>query len=109
MIDEPGVYQYQTEKQSSPFAVNLNPSESRTEPLDEESLAGFGVLLGENVSTAENLENQRQLRDRELESKQRLWQWILVVALMLLGLETLLGAMWSRRGKAVDVVMTETG
>jgi hypothetical protein len=55
------------------------------------------------------LENQRQLRDRELESKQRLWQWILVVALMLLGLETLLGAMWSRRGKAVDVVMTETG
>ena len=108
-VDEPGVYRFQTEKQSSPFAVNLNPSESRTEPLDEESLAGFGVLLGENVSTVEALENERQLRDRELESKQRLWQWMLVAALALLGLETLLGAIWSRRGKAVEVVMTETG
>ena len=109
LIDEPGVYQFQTETQSSPFAVNLNPLESRTEPMDQESLAGFGVLLGENVSNAETLENERQLRDRELESKQRLWQWILVVALTLLGLETLLGAIWSRRGKAVDVVMTESG
>ena len=109
MIDEPGVYQFQTDKQTSLFAVNLNQAESRTEPLDEESLAGFGVLLGENVSTAELLENERQLRDRELESQQRLWQWILVLALALLGLETLLGAIWSRRSSAVDVVAAETG
>ena len=109
MIDEPGVYQFQTDKQTSLFAVNLDQAESRTEPLDEESLAGFGVLLGENASTAELLENERQLRDRELESQQRLWQWILVLALALLGLETFLGAIWSRRSSTADVVAAETG
>jgi hypothetical protein len=108
LINEPGVYQFQTAKQSSPFAVNLSESESRTEPLDDEALAGFGVLLGENLPAVETLENERQLRDRELESEQRLWQWILVLALALLGLETLLGALWSRRSKSLDVAV-ETG
>jgi hypothetical protein len=108
-IREPGVYQFQTARQSSSFAVNLNESESRTEPLDDEALAGYGVLLGDNVSTAETLENERQLRDRELESQQRLWQWILVLALALLGLETLLGTLWSRRGRADGVTAVETG
>ena len=70
---------------------------------------GYGVLLGENVSTAETLENERQLRDRELESQQRLWQWILVSALALLGLETLLGSLWSRRGQANGAPVVETG
>lgn len=108
-IREPGIYQFQTARQSSSFAVNLNESESRTEPLDDEALAGYGVLLGENASTADTLENERQLRDRELESQQRLWQWILVLALALLGLETLLGTLWSRRGRADGVTAVETG
>lgn len=108
-IRVPGIYQFKTAKASSSFAVNLKESESRTEPLDDESLAGYGVLLGENVSTAETLENERQLRDRELESQQRLWQWILVSALALLGLETLLGSLWSRRGQANGAPVVETG
>ena len=108
-IREPGIYQFKTERQNSLFAVNLDESESRTEPLDDESLAGYGVLLGDNASTDETLENQRQLRDRELESQQRLWQWILVLALALLGLETLLGTLWSRRGQAGGVPAVETG
>ncbi|MGI9469386.1 MAG: BatA domain-containing protein [Rubripirellula sp.] len=108
-LREPGIYQFQTARQSSSFAVNLNQSESRTEPLDDESLAGYGVLLGDNLSTADTLENERQLRDRELESQQRLWQWILVLALALLGLETLLGTLWSRRGQTDGVPAVETG
>ena len=108
-IRQPGIYQFQTARQTSSFAVNLNESESRTEPLDDESLAGYGVLLGDNVSTAETLENERQLRDRELESQQRLWQWILVLALALLGLETFLGTLWSRRGQSEGVPAVETG
>ena len=108
-IREPGIYQFKTGRKNSLFAVNLDESESRTEPLDDESLAGYGVLLGDNVSTAETLENERQLRDRELESQQRLWQWILVLALALLGLETLLGTLWSRRGQAGGVPGVETG
>ena len=77
--------------------------------MDDESLAGYGVLLGENLSTTDTLENERQLRDRELESQQRLWQWILVLALALLGLETLLGTLWSRRGQTDGVPAVETG
>ncbi len=109
VVREPGIYEYKTARQNSLFAVNLDESESRTEPLDDESLAGYGVLLGDNTSTAETLENERQLRDRELESQQRLWQWILVLALALLGLETLLGTLWSRRGQTDGVPAVETG
>lgn len=108
-IREPGVYEYKTAQKNCLFAVNLDESESRTEPLDDEALAGYGVLLGANASTAETLENDRQLRDRELEGQQRLWQWILVLALALLGLETLLGTLWSRRGRADGVPAVETG
>jgi len=109
-LDEgPGVYRYQTSEDSVPFAVNMDPAESRTEPLDEEALAGFGVLLGEHVSTQQALENQRQLRDRELESQQRLWQWLLIAALALLGIETVLGTILSRGQKVGEAVMSEMG
>ena len=108
-LREPGVYAYKTARKSSLFAVNLDESESRTAPLDDESLAAYGVLLGDNASNAETLENERQLRDRELESQQRLWQWMLVLALTLLGLETLLGTLWSRRGQADGMPVVETG
>ena len=109
-LDEgPGVYRYQTSEDSVPFAVNMDPVESRTEPLDEEALAGYGVLLGEHVSTQQSLENQRQLRDRELESQQRLWQWLLIAALALLGIETVLGTIMSRGQKVGEAVMSEMG
>ena len=79
------------------FAVNLDESESHTEPLGEDAMERFDVILGKNVTTEQAKENQRQLRDRELENRQRIWQWLLVTALGLLGLETFLGARWSRR------------
>ena len=108
-MDQPGVYQFNDGKQTRAFAVNLDASESRTDPFDEETLTRFGVVLGKNVTNAQALENQRQLRDRELESQQRLWQWLLVLALALLGLETVLGALWSRRGREPEAVAVETG
>ena len=108
-IDQPGVYQFSDGEQTRAFAVNLNQAESRTDPFDEETLTRFGVLLGKNVTTAQALESKRQLRDRELESQQRLWQWLLVLALALLGLETVLGTLWSRRGRETEAVAAETG
>ena len=77
--------------------MNLAESESRTEPIGEDELERFGAILGKNTSTAQALDTQRQLRDQELESRQKLWQWLLVTALGILGLETLLGGLWSRR------------
>lgn len=96
-IDQPGIYEFRDGESSHRFAVNLAESESHTEPLGEDALERFDVILGKNVTTIQAKENQRQLRDRELENRQRLWQWLLVTALGLLGLETFLGARWSRR------------
>jgi hypothetical protein len=55
------------------------------------------------MSVKQALENQRQLRDRELESQQKLWQWLLVAALGILGVETLLSGLWSRRQPAESI------
>ena len=96
-IDQPGIYKFRDGDEVRTFAVNLVESESRTEALDEEEFERFGVVLGKNVTAEQALETQRQLRDQELESQQKLWQWLLATALVLLALETCLGAIWSRR------------
>ena len=97
-IDQPGIYQFNEGETRRNFAVNVAEAESATAPLSEDQLERFGVILGENVTTEEALDTQRQLRDRELENEQKLWQWLLVIALVLLGIETLLGMLWTRRG-----------
>jgi hypothetical protein len=101
-IDQPGLYTYRQGDEARTFAVNLAESESRTEPIGEDELERFGAILGRNASTDEALETQRQLRDQELESRQKLWQWLLVTALGILGLETLLGGLWSRRSRGAE-------
>lgn len=96
-IDQPGVYRYSDGEVSHSFAVNLDDSESQTEPLGEDEFERFGVILGKNLSTEQAMANQRQLRDRELEQQQKLWQWLLAAALGLMALETWLAARSSRR------------
>jgi hypothetical protein len=99
-IDQPGIYEFRDAESVRRFAVNLDESESRTEAIGEDELERFGVVLGKSVTSEQAMANERQLRDRELESQQRLWQWLLVAALGLLALETFLGARWSRRSGA---------
>lgn len=96
-IDQPGIYRLDDDAGSRTFAVNIAESESRTEALPDTELERFGVTLGRQLTTAEIDAQQRQLRDIELESRQRLWQWLLVAALSLLALETWLGGLLSRR------------
>ena len=102
-VDQPGVYQYDDGKAMRSFAVNLHAAESRTEPMAATSLERFGVRLGEQETSEQAETRQRQLRDLELESRQRVWQWLLLAALALLALETWLGGWLSRgRGQAVE-------
>jgi hypothetical protein len=96
-ISQPGVYQFRDGDVQQRFAVNLQESESHTETLGDEIFERFDVVLGKTETTAQSLSNQRQLRDLELESRQRLWQWLLLAALGLIGLETWWGARLSRR------------
>jgi len=99
-LDSPGIYGVVDGESTSSIAVNLENAESRTETIEADALERFGIRMGTTVSAAEELNNQRQLRDRELESRQRLWQWLLVAALVLLGVETLLGGLLSKSRSA---------
>jgi len=96
-IERPGVYQLRGGERVTSSAVNLAESESRTEPLGDDELERMGVILGTAVSDEVAAQTQRQLRDVELESQQRLWQWLLIGVLGLLALETWLGGWLGRR------------
>ncbi len=102
-FDRPGIYSIVSGESTSSIAVNLESAESQTDMIGADALERFGVNLGATPSTAVELASQRQLRDRELESRQRLWQWLLVAALALLGVETLLGGLLSKPRPEADV------
>jgi lipopolysaccharide export LptBFGC system permease protein LptF len=95
-IDQPGIYTFADGDNERTFAVNLREAESRTETMSDTDLERFGVALGNQLTTAQGEAKQRQLRDLELEGRQKLWQWLLVAALVLLALETWLGGLISR-------------
>jgi hypothetical protein len=94
----PGIYQFSDGRRTQLFAVNLAPSESRTSPLEPGQIEQRGVPLGK-ARTMEDIQNQRrQLRDVELESRQKWWRWLIAGALGILVAETCLAGWLSRRG-----------
>lgn len=100
--DEPGVYRYSSAEDSWSFAVNLAPRESDTAPIEPAKLESFGVKLGRHLSQSEQAQRDRQLRDTELESRQKIWKWLIVGALCVLGMETLLAG-WRSRAPAAPL------
>jgi hypothetical protein len=70
-------------------AVNLAASESDTAPMQLEQLEQLGVRQATALTRAERLSRIRQQRDTELESRQKVWRWLLVGCLLLLIGETL--------------------
>jgi len=86
--DTPGIYRLQRDDSPSEFAVNLASAESITAPFDAAELEQWGVRLGHENTRADIVERRRQMRDVELEKKQKLWRWLIVTALGILVLET---------------------
>ena len=89
----PGIYSARTlgpdGGPSRTFAVNLDPSESRTEPLTRETLAQRGARLADDSARATlDAEALRQMQTAELEGRQKLWRWLVLGALGLLIGET---------------------
>jgi hypothetical protein len=99
--DQPGIYQ--VTPGTLRFVVNLSPEESNLTPLAGEKLASLGLPLAAPFSAGPSPRNAAQAQAAELEGRQKLWRWLIVVALGVLLLETLLA------GKLTRTIQTVTG
>jgi hypothetical protein len=89
--DEPGLYTIESTGGPRPVAVNLDPLESRTDPLEAELFEQYGCRMARSdVQKEADREATRQLRNAELEGRQKLWRPLILALIALLIAETLL-------------------
>jgi hypothetical protein len=95
---QPGFYELTAGGEVFRWAVNLDPAESRLTPLPVEDLERLGVPLSRPEPPPQVIAARRQqLQAAELEGRQKLWRWLLVGTLGVLGLETALAGRAARR------------
>jgi Aerotolerance regulator N-terminal/von Willebrand factor type A domain len=105
--DQPGVYQVDTPSGPRLFAVNLDPTESKTAPLGVETLEQFGCRMASATRKSADRDHRRQLHNAELEGRQKLWRWIILTALGVLIVETwLAGRLTRSRFARVEALAT---
>jgi len=92
---KPGIYRLSASGEETLFAINLADSESNTASLPVERLEQLGLKVGTAPTPTEQLDQLEQLRNIELENRQKLWKWLVVAVLVLLGAETWLAAIQS--------------
>ncbi|MFO0905112.1 MAG: BatA domain-containing protein [Pirellulales bacterium] len=102
--DEPGLYELTDGDGVQRFAVNLSLSESETSPLELERLEQWGVRMGVEAPRDTQLQKMRQQQDVELESRQQVWRWLLVLCLGFLVVETFWGGIAGRMRPTQEVV-----
>jgi hypothetical protein len=96
----PGVYSVLTAEAPLNFAVNLDPSESRTAPLAADELERLGVPMAKvSVLNPASANQKVQMKNAELEGRQRLWRWIIIATLLILAVETWLAGWTARRAQ----------
>jgi hypothetical protein len=101
----PGVYAAAASGPPAPFAVNLDPAESRTAPLPIDELERRGVpALRQSQAAPLAPERKVRLQNAELEARQKLWRWLIAATLAVLLVETWLAG-WTARRVAVQVSM----
>jgi Aerotolerance regulator N-terminal/von Willebrand factor type A domain len=106
--EQPGVYTIETPAGQRPFAVNLDSAESKTAPLNHETLEQLGCRLVSHSKPIVDHEQIRQMQNAELENRQKLWRWLILAAIAVLTVETYLAgrtAVRSRLARA-EVVAT---
>jgi len=86
--DQPGVFTVDTPGGARSFAVNLDPMESKTVPLNVETLEQLGCRLASHVPKNVDQEQLRQMYSAELENRQKLWRWLILAAIGVLVVET---------------------
>ncbi|HXG48460.1 MAG TPA: BatA domain-containing protein [Methylomirabilota bacterium] len=90
LLDIPGIYALESQQSTQRFAVNLDPAESLTTPLPAENLERLGLPTRPTITSQDKKseEKLRHLQATELESRQKLWRWLLAAALAALLVET---------------------
>jgi hypothetical protein len=102
----PGIYEVVSPESLARFAVNLDSAESKTAPLAVDDLERLGLPMKPREIELSKLVEQRQtMHNTELESRQKLWRWLIVAALVILMLETWLAG-WITRRTATHVEAT---
>ena len=100
--EQPGVYVLDTAAGGSPFAINLDPTESLTAPLPAETLEQFGCRLAKRDGDESRAAAERQQRNAELERSQSIWRVLMVAAIAVLLVETCLAG-WRTRSAPREV------
>jgi hypothetical protein len=97
--DEPGIYEFTGGARPVRIAVNLEPNESRTSPLDADELERLGVPVARPavVAAASPTESKTMLQGIEAESRQKLWRWFIAATLVILLAESALAGWTARR------------
>jgi hypothetical protein len=100
----PGIYSVTSGASATRFAVNLEPAESRTAPMPADQLERLGVPGPRSASVATTeAERKHRLRNNDLESRQKLWRWFILAALVVLGMETWLAGRTARRAMLQEI------
>jgi hypothetical protein len=94
--DLPGVYSVAAEPPFR-FGVNLAPEESRTAVLGMERFEGVPIKVQTAATPEQIARREAQMKAAELESRQKLWRWLIVATLVVLVAETWVAARASRR------------
>jgi hypothetical protein len=93
----PGIYTVTSSQSQKRFAVNLDPSESQIAPISADELERLGVPPSRQMSaTPFETRHKALLQNAELESRQKLWRSMLIVALAILLLESWLAGRAAR-------------
>lgn len=102
----PGLYQLKDYDGTRWVALELPAEESRTDPLPLDTFEQLGVpLKSDKVAAPTKSASARATIDAaaiEIESRQKLWRWILIAAAALLAIESLSGMALSRRQTSND-------
>jgi hypothetical protein len=92
----PGLYSVEYQDAARQVVVDIPRSESKLTPMDSDVFEQYGVELGKLASDQQRQDSARQMQVEELESKQRLWQWLIAAGIVILAMETLLAG-WSAK------------